>query len=807
MLYLPLLLELSVESITHLRDSLHARRRGRGWAEQMVRPICRALHSAARIGAHHAGLLRPSANRALSGAASSAVPGAAQNLYIEPHHDRDLRQIFDSKHFWDEFSRHGISDPTSRKGLFQNDYLTNPRGFLRFAADTQARCRSLVDGILQSSTLEEFKALPRQFDRLSDALCQVLDAADFVRCVHPNPHFQDGAAKAYAQLWEYMNVLNTTPGLNSQLGLAIQNPEVSSAWTEEESTVAKILSRDFSVSAIDLPEQKREQFVDLSNNVKSLGHTFVERMGPTQQYIEVESSDLKGLDPAIISRYKIGRGKIAFPTVGEDAHIALCSVHSERVRSQIYVAGRQAPKQQLGVLEALLRTRAQIATLSGFKSYSEMTLADKMAGSPEAVDSFLKALSADNGHYVKGELESLQALRRSSDQWQLQGSDILYYQSLSNSQSRFKSRNADFMDAYFSLGTVMQGLSRLFERLYGVRFVPRPISAGEAWDPGVRRLDVVHETEGHVAVLYCDLFARDGKAPNPAHYTLRCSRQIWLDEISEVPRKVDQVKDGVNVIQSGKLFQVPTIALVCDFAHPRDSTSPTLLGFREYTTLFHEMGHAIHSILGRTSMQVVSGTRCATDFSELPSVLMESFASDPSVLSLFARHWETDEGLPYQMVEEALSAQKRWQGIQTETQLLNSLLDQAYHSSLGHEMTGWTHSTKVFHDISDTYAHIREPPITTPQAFFGHLVEYGGLYYSYLFDRAIAGKIWREVFSAGRGSGAIDRAAGERYKDEVLRWGGARSGWACLSGVLGDESLRDGGRRAMEEVGQWGVHD
>ena len=86
-------------------------------------------------------------------------------------------------------------------------------------------------------------------------------------------------------------------------------------------------------------------------------------------------------------------------------------------------------------------------------------------------------------------------------------------------------------------------------------------------------------------------------------------------------------------------------------------------------------------------------------------------------------------------------------------------------------------------------------------------MEYGATYYSYLFDRAIAGKIWKEVFNGGKDGGGVDREAGERYKQEVLKWGGGRSGWACISGVLKDESLQDGGKEAMKEVGKWGVHD
>ena len=150
-------------------------------------------------------------------------------------------------------------------------------------------------------------------------------------------------------------------------------------------------------------------------------------------------------------------------------------------------------------------------------------------------------------------------------------------------------------------------------------------------------------TKGHIGVVYCDLFEREGKSPNPAHFTLRCSRRISSDELREAADLTSQsgalfatareaANDGLatnyNNRDGNALYQLPTIALICDFAlPPPNTTRPTLLSFRELTTLFHEMGHALHSLLGRTALQNVSGTRCATDFAELPSVLMENFAS------------------------------------------------------------------------------------------------------------------------------------------------------------------------------------
>jgi len=373
----------------------------------------------------------------------------------------------------------------------------------------------------------------------------------------------------------------------------------------------------------------------------------------------------------------------------------------------------------------------------------------------------------------------------------------------------------------------------------------------------------VDESNRLVAVLYADLFSRPGKSPNPAHFTLRCSRQISDEEIQEAAGEgiapfdnaVDKATDGMAANMdpaTGKMYTLPTIALICDFTDPRYSSSlsnfssrniqkPTLLTFNELRTLFHEMGHAVHSILGRTQLQNVSGTRCATDFAELPSVLMEHFATAPEVLGLWARHYETDKPLPYGMVAERLEIEKRCQGAEIESQVLLAMLDQRYHgitaaqmsnsmsdpslassSNLsgpgvgmglakafgmgrGASVSGGFDSTRVYREVYDQHCSIPEPAGTAWQGFFGHLFGYGATYYSYLFDRAIASKMWNDVFQA-TDEGALDRRQGEKFRTEVLRWGGGRGPWKCIAGALGKEEWAEGGERGMKEVGRWGVN-
>jgi intermediate peptidase len=734
------------------------------------------------------------------------------------HDDRTLRQIFDNLYFWKDFSQSSqfkYNGPTC--GLFQNRYLTNPKGFEEYANTTLRKARRLVDKVLSASTAEDYKNVVRDLDRLSDLLCRVIDLCDFVRATHPDSKIQDAATRAYAKMFEYMNVLNTTQGLDTQLNRALKSAEVAAGWSEEEHAVAEILRRDFTKSAIDLPRIQRERFVSLSQEISEVGHDSMDYMAAERSYLTFASSQLKGMDP-ILLRQLTQRGKTSLPTVGAVSAAALRSIEDENVRKEIFLASRTASEATVERLETLLRKRAELAKLSKFESYSHMSILDKMAKTPESVDQFLLALSKDNSSVVKMEMAELLKAKASDPNTAtsiLQPWDKEYYMAKVLRAAPSRARNADLLPSYFSLGTVMQGLSRLFTRLYGIRFVPHETMPGETWNTDVRRLDVVSETDGLVCVLYCDLFARPGKSPNPAHFTLRCSREITEHELEEAASTYNPLfstpeeaaNDGMAISRTaGVLKQLPTIALICDFAAGPNLATPSLLSFNEVSTLFHEMGHAIHSILGRTSLQNVSGTRCATDFAELPSVLMEHFAADPSVLSLFARNWENDQPLPYELVAEKLVMEKKFEGADTENQILLSMLDQLYHSSLPLEAS--FNSTEIYHATQHKHGILPpDPPGTSWQGFFGHLFGYGSTYYSYLFDRVLAKRIWEVVFQKGQNGKSVERVAGERMKEGVLKWGGGRDPWKCLAEVLADGRVERGDEKAMSIVGSWGVKE
>ncbi|KAM5514693.1 peptidase family m3 [Fusarium oxysporum f. sp. phaseoli] len=659
------------------------------------------------------------------------------------HDDTVLRNLFDAP-TGRTFPKFSLK---KSQGLFKNRYLTSPGGFQQFAQKNLERAKNIVNKVLSASSVHEYRAVVRDLDRLSDLLCRVLDLADFVRMTHPDSRFQEAAANAWGMVYQYMNQLNTMTGLSDQLSQALSIPEVTKVWSEEERTVALQLKLDFMKSAVNLPKASRDRFVDLSSRISEIGSAFAQGMRPARKQITLPAYKFYGLYPGIAATLKV-RQNITLPTLSSDAIGALQSVHDEETRKEIYLAQRTASRETVMYLEAMLKLRGELAELAGFESYGHMALKDRMmAKTPASVMEFLLALRNNNTPVVQAELQELVLKKR--------------------------------------------------DRL-NLPDVPL-----QAWDK-----------DFYMEKIRVDLRSRQRQEDQ----LNACSREILPEEIAEVAADHDSsgpsfespemaANDGMETSSAdGVLKQLPTIALVCDFQPSENSKEPSLLSYQSVETLFHEMGHAIHSVLARTSFQNVSGTRCATDFAELPSTLMEHFAADPTVLSLFARHWKSDRPLPYELVAERIRLTKRFEGLETENQIILAMVDQAYHASTMRDAE--FDSTAVFHDIKARFAHgPRDPPNTCWQGFFGHLHSYGSTYYSYLFDRVLAERVWRVVFKAGENGGAINRENGERLKENLLKWGGGRDPWTCLADTLQDERLAPGDEKSMALVGSWGIKD
>jgi intermediate peptidase len=414
--------------------------------------------------------------------------------------------------------------------------------------------------------------------------------------------------------------------------------------TTAEKQLIRTFMTDFEKSGIHLPPDSRQRFVELSDEIQLLGRKFLhdvaaaaapsdgdgdaESTGPgmlagltgsssgSKAMIEIPDADavLNGMGKPFIEALpkgsRLGGSRLSrFVSPNSwAAQMIIRHAPNERARRIVYEGCNRYSQERVDVLESLLEKRGELASVLDKESWAASVLSDKMAKTPENVMGFLTSLAKHRLPKARADVGLLAALKR--------------MESPSNREtSRINAWDRDYFSErymaaiapgsrvhpihpFFSAGTVIQGLSRLFTNLYGIRFVPCALRPGEAWDKDVRKVQVVDETEGLVGSIYFDLFSRPGKSPNAAHYTVRCSRRIDDDDLpgDRLPPDWDwragmtgvENYEGVQVKGKPGRYQLPLVVLTTDFARPSFEDGPSLLAWQEVETLFHEMGHAIH---------------------------------------------------------------------------------------------------------------------------------------------------------------------------------------------------------------------
>lgn len=620
----------------------------------------------------------------------------------------------------------GYLKPT---GLFGLEELTNSSGFSQLKNKTLNDGFKIVDQVLKSPPTPRLVGL---FDKLSDTLCATADLAEFVRLTHPDHKFRAAAEDTSRGISGYVEELNTNPGLYKALGDMLSG-EGKHQMDEETTRVAELFLFDFEQSGIHLNEEKRRHFVELQEAILVVGAQFSQT---ASMPVSVPLSDFS-LAKELSHIYPVRNGDVLIESAFLDSD-------NEQLRKLAYVACLKPEETQLGTLDLLLRARHQLAQLVNYPSFSHRVLKGTMAKTPENVMDFLKSAASMLQKPAKGELGILSRLknneRNSSVMEQLMPWDLHYY----SGQAKYQSAklNSSSIAAYFPLGACMDGLDALFRSLFGISLEPQDPAKGELWSTDVQKLGVVHETEGLLGYIYCDFFSREAKLQQDSHFTIR----------------------GGRLLDDGS-YQLPVVVVVCNFPPP-GASSPPLLTHSMVENLFHEMGHAMHSMLARTQYQHVTGTRCSTDFAEVPSVLMEFFAWDPRVLMTFARHYRTGQGLPEEIVVRLCHGRTMFGALEMQRQVLYAMIDQIYHGP--YPLSGST--TDILAEVQEQYTIIPHVPGTAWQQRFSHLNGYGAKYYSYLWSRAVASRIWHQCFAKD----PFSREMGDRYRHTMLAYGGGR---------------------------------
>ncbi|KAH8372959.1 hypothetical protein KR009_008978 [Drosophila setifemur] len=611
-------------------------------------------------------------------------------------------------------------------GLFGMPELRNFEGFYLLRDNVESKSQDLI---AEAISAQRSRKMVDIFDELSDSLCKVADLAEFVRIAHPKSKYTQAAEEACISICGVVESLNTHKPLYQALSRVVEQGDTQPT-TEVDQHVARLFLFDFEQCGIHLPEEERLRVVRLNDYILQLGQKFMN--GAVQPSVLPRSHV-----PEAIRNY--------FPTSGENVIITGLCTNAENVqmREAAYRLYLQPSESQEELLRDLLLCRHELARSCGFETYAHRALNGSTMERPEVVREFIDELSEQLRPRADADFALMtQMKRRESGQAKVLAEiwDTPYFTTQLKRQSLEEQAN-EFLP-YFSLGGCMEGLDNLLQALYGVRLENTEMQPGESWHGDIYKLAVVHERDGLLGYIYCDFFERAGKPNQDCHFTIQGGKRL---------------PDGS--------YQLPVVVVMLGLAQPRWS-GPTLLSPARVDNLFHEMGHAMHSMLARTEHQHVTGTRCSTDFAEVPSVLMEYFAADPRVLRTFARHFQTHEPISEDMLQRLCASKHMFAASETQLQVFYSALDQEYHGAGPRQDSS---TTDTLRSVQSRYYGLPYVENTAWQLRFSHLVGYGAKYYAYLVSKTIASWIWQTYFEAN----PFNRQAGEKYRAEILAHGGA----------------------------------
>ncbi|XP_021977410.1 mitochondrial intermediate peptidase, mitochondrial [Helianthus annuus] len=667
-----------------------------------------------------------------------------------------LRSKFNIRYFLSPAARH-----MEETGLYGCHHLKTPKGFQRIVDDAIERSNELVGYISRMPSASE---IINAMDEISNTVCQVVDSAELCRNTHPDREFVDEALKASMRINEYLHYLNT----NLTLYDAVVKAEKDKTLTSEEAKrVARDLRVDFEKGGIHLCAEKKDRVSQLNVEIAKCCAQYNENIAKEPGYVDVYPASLipKNLHNLVKpvnrstsrgSRFNIREKGFRIVTEPSTVSAVLQWTPDDEVRKMTYIKSNSVPRANLGVLDKLIAARHEISQIMGYKSYVEYALQSNMASSPDVVSSFLVELSKAVQPKAVEEFESMRDFKRRKTSQHDLGLEPWDEAFLARSM-KSSAYNLDFsvVSSYFSLSQCIEGFKVLVESLFGMKLINIPLAPGESWHPNVLKMALHQPNEGDLGYIYLDLNSRPGKYPGCAHFAIRGGRRISKTE-----------------------YQIPVIALVCNFSKSKYSTN-VRLNHSDVDTLFHEFGHALHSLLSRTDYQHFSGTRVAFDMAETPSNLFEYYAWDYRVLKKFARHYSTGDIIPEKLVTSMQGSKKMFAAMELQQQIFYASVDQTLY---GDQTLSPIDTTSVVADLRKQYTNWKHVEGTHWQTRFSHLLYYGAGYYSYLYAKCFASTIWERVCK----DDPLSLETGTAIRTKFLQHGGAKDPAQLLNDLAGD---------------------
>lgn len=410
------------------------------------------------------------------------------------------------------------------------------------------------------------------------------------------------------------------------------------------------------------------------------------------------------------------------------------------------------------IMAEIADTRRQIANLFGHDTYASYALERTMAETPAAVDTLLSRLAAAYRPAQLREFAEIEeyATRLEGAPVKLQPWDYSYYANKLK-EAKYKYGEEE-LRPYFELSNVVDGVFGLATRLYGLTFVPADV---EVYHPDVKAYTVLDRDGKELGLIYTDFFPRASKRPG-----------AWMTSF----RDECVGADGIKVL--------PHVTIVMNFTKPT-ATKPALLTPYEVETFLHEFGHALHGLLADTRYASLSGTNVYRDFVELPSQFNENFLTQKEYLDGFARHYQTGEPIPAELVEKIVATSQFGAGYACLRQLSFGMTDMAWHTIKAPVADAVAFEVEAQKPV-EMFAPV-EGALFSPQ--FSHIFSggYAAGYYSYKWAEVLDA----DAFSMFLKNGLFDRATADSFRNNVLSRGGTEHPMTLYKRFRGQEPTID----------------
>ena len=391
------------------------------------------------------------------------------------------------------------------------------------------------------------------------------------------------------------------------------------------------------------------------------------------------------------------------------------------------------------IVKQIIDLRIKIANILGYETYADYALENRMAKNTATVNEFVKDLLEPSMKYAKKDVADVLAYAKKNGfaDSKLMPWDFTYWSE--RYQEAEYSLNAEELKPYFQLESCIDAIFGLANRLYGVNF--KELDNVPVYHEDVKVYEVTDIDGSHLALFYADFFPRASKRGG-----------AWMTEF-----RGQNIKNGVE--------NRPFISIVCNFTKPTADT-PSLITHDEFTTFLHEFGHALHGIFAQGRYGSLTGTSVARDFVELPSQIMENWGYEPEYLNSFAKHYQTGEPIPAELIEKVVAAKNYLAGYGQVRQLHFGYLDMAWHTLKEVPVM----STIEFEEkVLAPYAVLPAVAGTGFSTSFSHIFSggYSAGYYSYKWAEVLEA----DAFSLFKEKGIFNTEVSNSFRENILSKG------------------------------------